>query len=121
MKMSLRFPLPPEPGASEALEAWEAVHRAEFTRLLLRFGKLHLAINAQKAGHGLTELKQDLSTCEDEMLEWYLALGDDVNKLKEGYGGPTVLSRYYAAIESARVHKENYRQLRSGFDAFLSN
>lgn len=119
--MPLRlFPLPPEPGATQALETWETVHKEEFLQLIIRFGRLYLAINAQERDH-LKELKLSLATWDDDISDWYLSLCEDVGKLAAGYGGPSVLSRYYAAIESAHVHQERYRQLRAGFDAFLNN
>lgn len=38
------------------------------------FSKLHMAINAQKAGSTLAELKQLLLEIEDNVLGWYLGL-----------------------------------------------
>ena len=76
--MMRHFQLPLEPDAEQALETWTATHRVATTRLFLQFGKLHMAINAQKAGSTLAELKQLLSEMEDEILEWYLELADGI-------------------------------------------
>jgi hypothetical protein len=115
-----RFQLPLEPEAEEALETWTTIHRVATTRLFLQFGKLHMAINAQKAGSTLVELKQLLSEMEDEALEWYLELADGiVAKLENGYGGPNNVTKYYAAIQAGAKHQESYRKLRFMFDTFL--
>ena len=90
-----------EPEAEQALETWTTSHRAATTRLFLQFCKLHLAINAQKAGSTLAELKQLLSEMEDEVLEWHLELADGiVAKLEGGYGGPNNVTKYYDAIKA---------------------
>lgn len=105
---------------TRALEAWAAVHEAECTGLMLRFAKLHFAIHAQKPTPRLEEVKSALAAWENEMMDWYLQLeGDIVNVLRKGYGGPRMVTRYYAAIEAAPNHQENYRKLRSMFDAFM--
>lgn len=112
--------LEPELEATQALETWAAVHKAECTGLMLRFAKLHLAIHAQKPTIRLKEMKLALTAWEDDMLEWYLELeGDIVNVLRRGYGGPGMVRRYYAAVEVTTKHLENYRRLRSMFDAFM--
>lgn len=114
------FQLPLEPDAEQALETWTTTHRAATTRLFLQFSKLHLAINAQKAGSNLAELKHLLSEMEDEVLEWYLELADGiVAKLEHGYGGPDNISNYYAAIKAGSEHRENYRRLRVMFDSLM--
>lgn len=98
---SKHFQLPMEPEAEQALETWTTSHRAATTRLFLQFCKLHLAINAQKAGSTLAELKQLLSEMEDEVLEWHLELADGiVAKLEGGYGGPNNVTKYYDAIKA---------------------
>lgn len=117
---SRHFQLPLEPDVEQALETWTTTHRAATSRLFLQFGKLHLAINAQKDGSTLAELKELLSKMEDEMLEWYLELADGiVAKLQGGYGGPTNISKYYTAIEAGAEHQQNYYRLRLMFDRFL--
>lgn len=45
--------------------------------------------------------------------------GDIVNVLHKDYGGPRMVPRYYAAIEATAKHLENYRRLRSMFNAFM--
>lgn len=118
---SRHFPLPLEPDAVQALETWTTTYRAATTRLFLQFCKLHLAIEGQKAGSSLPELKQLLLEMEDGILEWYLELGDGiVAKLQDGYGGPDNISKYYAAIEATAVHQDNYNRLRAMFDSFLN-
>lgn len=117
---SRRFPLPLEPDAAQALETWTTTHRAATTRLFLQFCKLHLAIEGQKAGSSLPELKQLLLEMEDGILEWYLELGDGiVAKLQDGYGGPDNISKCYAAIKAGTEHQHNYHWLRLMFDRFL--
>ena len=87
---------------------------------MLRFAKLHLAINAQKSGAGLEALKQLLSVRENEMMDWYLELSMDVlNVLRAGYGGSAIVARYYAIIEAVSKYQESYRILRRHFDAFM--
>ena len=112
--------LDPEPEPIQALEMWVAVHEAECTGLMLRFAKLHFAIHAQKPSPRLEEVKLALAAWEESMLNWFLELdGDIVNVLRKGYGGPRMVPRYYAAVESTATHLENYRRLRSMFDAFM--
>ena len=112
--------LPLSEDAQAAIATWDANDRALATSLMLRFAKLHYAINAQKEDPGLETLKQALAQWEDEMLNWYLDLAQDlVPKIQKGYGGAAALSAYHAAFETQPRHEENYRRLRSMFDEFL--
>lgn len=119
-EFSKHFQLPLEPEAEQALETWTTSHRVATTRLFLRFGKLHMAINAQQAGSTLAVLKQLLSEMEDEVLGWYLELADGiVAKLENGYGGPNNVPKYYDAIKAGAKHEESYNRLRLLFNRFL--
>ena len=113
------FIFPLEPEAEEVLSLWANGHRAEFTKLVMQFAKLHYAINAQKAVEA-QELKQCLAQWEDLMLESYLDVAQTLlPRIQEGYGGPTTIKGYYHAMASLPGHLENYRRLRSMFDVFL--
>ena len=52
---------------------WDSGHLTEFSQLMMRFAKLHYAINAQK-GIDAEPLKQCLAQWENSMLESYLYL-----------------------------------------------
>lgn len=113
------FIVPLEPEAEEVLSLWENGHRAESTQLVMRFAKLHYAINAQKRPEAEV-LKQLLAQWEDAMLEDYLDLAQTlVPRIQDGYGGPTTIKGYYEGIASLPIHTEKYRQLRNMFVAFL--
>ena len=113
------FMFPLEPEAEEVLSLWKNGHRAEFTQLVMRFAKLHYAINAQKAADA-EELKQCVALWEDLMLESYLDVGQTLlPRIQEGYGGPTTIKGYYQAMDSLPVHLENCRRLQSMFNVFL--
>lgn len=112
--------LPLSEAAQAAAVQWDATDRAAATSLMLRFGKLHNAINAQKEGPGLETLKQTLAGWEDEMLDWYLGLAQElVPKIQRGHGGETTPKTYYDAVKMQPRHEENYRRLRSMFNDFL--
>ena len=115
-----RIILPLDPEAKQVLVTWEANHRSSSRNLLLRFGKLHLAINAQKDSPRLDELKRLLSNSEDEMLEWYFELADGVvAKLQAGYGNDATITKYHEAVKAESQHQESYHRLRVIFDAFM--
>ena len=115
----MKLALPLEPEVTQVLGEWEAKHRAEAKRVLVGFGKLHLAINAQNPGPGLEALKAALTAWEDEMLDWFLSLESTVGILREGYGGSVTTAKYHAAIRAGVEHLNNYRKLRSLLIAFL--
>jgi hypothetical protein len=115
----MKLALPLEPEVTQVLEEWEAKHRADAKRVLIGFGKLHLAINAQNPGPGLEALKAALTVWEDEMLDWFLSLENIVGILRDGYGGSVTTAKYRTAIRAIVEHLNNYRTLRSLLMAFL--
>lgn len=112
--------LPLSEDAQAAIADWNAKDRAFATSLMLRFAKLHYAINAQKESPEVDALKHALAEWENDMLEWYLDLAQDiVPKIQKGYGGEAALSAYHDTFGTLPRHEKNYRRLRGMFDEFL--
>lgn len=116
----MRRALPVEPHAKRLLENWDSTYRERFRVLVMRFGKLHLAINAQRPEPRWSPLKLALDAWEDVMLDTFLDLDADIiPRLRDGYGNEQTFALYQGAIDKLPEHEANYDSLREQFSQFL--